>query len=102
MNQIQTAREGAPRPKPRPISTCLPARLCALPGVPRDKLAYTPLPPKERSPRSLLRQFCAAPQFAGIDPKTLFSQRRGGLGVILLTQDGCEDITLAPKELIVL
>lgn len=87
MNQIQTAREGAPCPNPRPISTCLPARLCALPGVPRDKLAYTPLPAKERSPRSLLRQFCAAPQFAGIDPKTLFSQRRGGLGVILLTQD---------------
>ena len=87
MNQIQTAREGAPRPNPRPIPTCLPARLCSLPGVPRDKLAYTPLPSKERSPRSLLRQFCAAPQFAGIDPKTLLSQRRGGLGVILLTQD---------------
>lgn len=87
MNQIQTAREGVTRPNPRPIPTCLPARLCSLPGVPRDKLAYTPLPPKERSPRSLLRQFCAAPQFAGIDPKTLLSQRRGGLGVILLTQD---------------
>ncbi len=79
-------RGGAP-PNPRPIPTCLPARLCSLPGVPRDKLAYTPLPSKERSPRSLLRQFCAAPQFAGIDPKTLLSQRRGGLGVILLTQD---------------
>ena len=89
MSRIQTAREKAPRPRTQPVPTCIPARLCTLPGVPRDELAYTPLPSEDRSPRSLLREFQAAPQFGQIDAKALISQRRGGLGVILLTQDDC-------------
>lgn len=88
MTHIQIAGQGASRPRTAPVPTCFPARLCALPGIPKSDLAYTPLPPEECGPRSLLRQFCAAPQFAKIDPKAVLSQCRGGLGVILLAQDG--------------
>ena len=70
----------------RPNPVCFPARLMKLHGIPREKLAYTPLPPEGRGLRRLLEEFRAAPQFSQINPRRLLEQRRGGLGVILLTQ----------------
>ena len=70
----------------RPAPACFPARLMKLPGVPRAKLAYTPLPPEERGLRQLLEEFRAAPQFSQINLRRLLEQRRGGLGAILLTE----------------
>lgn len=68
----------------RPV--CFPARLCSLPDVPAAMFSFTPLPPEEHSARQLLEEFRTAPQFAQIDPKPLLTQRRGGIGVILLTE----------------
>lgn len=83
----QTRQQNKPDPGAgRPGTVCFPARLMKLPGIPREKLAYTPLPPENRGIRQLLEEFRAAPQFAQIDPRRLLEQRRGGLGVILLTQ----------------
>ena len=70
----------------RPNPVCFPARLVKLPGISQEKLAYTPLPPENRGIRQLLEEFRSAPQFSQIDPRRLLEQRRGGLGVILLTQ----------------
>ena len=87
MKTVQSAEERAPVTQTCPGPTCFPARLIRVPGVPGNKLSFTPLPPVTRSVRRLLQEFRAAPQFARIDPKELLSHRRGGLGVILLTQD---------------
>lgn len=83
---MNTRPQSIPVTESIPSSTCFPARLWRLPNVPKEKLAYTPLPPEERSTRRMLAEFRAAPQFSQIDPKRLINQMCGGLGVILLTE----------------
>ena len=83
---MKTRTQAAPAAEKLPCPTCFPARLMGLPGIPRSALAYTPLPPRERSTRQMLEEFRAAPQFAQVDPRRLLRQMRGGLGVILRTE----------------
>lgn len=72
------------RSKTSSAPVCQTAKLHLLPGFPRDKLAYCPLP--VQSGDRLLKAFRSAPQFTKIDPEQVLKQKPC-LRVILLAED---------------